>query len=89
MPALEDVAAAQTHVPAITFCDLETDELAYPWLPDGRRIWEIRAIVRSPGEPDIEHDAFISVADLKFDPGSPGHTRRVSLDIGGIYQRHP
>ena len=33
----------------LVFCDTETDGLASPWAPGGRRIWEIAAIRREPG----------------------------------------
>jgi hypothetical protein len=81
--------AAHAHAPSTIFCDLETDGLAYPWLDMGRRIWEIGAIVRKAGKPDSEHHAFIALADLEFDPVTPGHSRRTSPDIGGFYERHP
>ncbi|MET9020463.1 hypothetical protein ABZV93_10805 [Actinopolymorpha sp. NPDC004070] len=73
----------------LVFCDTETDGLASPWAPGGRRVWEIAAIRREPDGREHQFHAFVRLDELGFDVDDPGEVRRRSLDVGGFYQRHP
>ena len=73
----------------LVFCDTETDGLASPWAPGGRRIWEIAAIRREPDGRECQFHAFARLNEVGFDVDAPGEVRRRSLDVGGFYQRHP
>lgn len=67
-----------TAVPLV-WLDTETTSLRHD-----RRAWEIAAIVRRPGLPDVEHQWLIHVADLDITNADP-----VALDVGGFWDRHP
>ncbi|GAA2759131.1 hypothetical protein [Actinopolymorpha rutila] len=73
----------------LVFCDTETDGLASPWAPSGRRIWEIATIRREPDGREHQFHAFVRLDELGFDVDDPGEVRRRSLDVGGFHQRHP
>jgi hypothetical protein len=83
-----NVASAGLSRP-ILFCDTETDGMTSPWLPTGRRIWEVAAIRRDPSGSERQFHGFIQLDELGFESDDPGDTRKRSLDIGGFYQRHP
>jgi hypothetical protein len=66
--------------PTEAWVDSETTSLRWP----DRRAWDVAAIIRHPGQPDIEHQWFIHPVDLRLVSADPE-----ALDIGGFWTRHP
>lgn len=69
----------------IVFVDLETDGLREPWLPGGRRIWELGVIRREADGSETEYQRFIRLDDLQPDL----ERSREALEIGSFHRRHP
>jgi hypothetical protein len=88
-PAHRPGATAPISQAPLVFCDTETDGLASPWVPGGRRIWEIAAIRREADRSEHQFHSFVRLDELGFDVDDPGEARRRSLYVGGFYQRHP
>lgn len=84
MPYLPTIKAS---VPVVAI-DTETNGLTRPYLPDGRRIWEVGLIRVEPDGTYADFHAFVDLADLPWDPDSPGDSRK-GLEIGRFWDRHP
>lgn len=73
----------------LLFCATATDGPTNPWLPDGRRIWEIAAIRREADGTEEQFTAYIRLEDLPFESEVPGEARQTALEASGFYERHP
>jgi hypothetical protein len=70
--------------PPLVFIDAETTGLRSPWLPGGRRAWEIAVIVRSPAKEGGHRDDEFSymVADVDLRDADP-----FALRVGRFHDR--
>lgn len=69
----------------IAVVDCETTGLN----PTQDRVYEIAAIIRRPGEPDVEHHWWIDLADLAHLDLSVDGPNATALRVGRFWDRHP
>lgn len=80
--------------PAVVIADTETGGggpdggLRLPFLPDGRRIWDVCLCRRNPDGTDEWYEAFVALEDLPFDLDDPDALEALNR-FGRFDARHP
>lgn len=72
----------------LCFADTETTGVIPPWLPGGRRIWEIGLIRRELDGTETARRVFIRAADVDT-TGVPADHLRDAKDVGQYDKRYP
>ena len=66
----------------LCFIDTETTSLRRPWMPAGRRVWDVAAIRREPDGATTEYQHFLPADAIDLGNADP-----FALNIGGFWDR--